>query len=104
MAEIDLECEKAMIQFIFHHRAIRLADLDTVWKAFLRVYPFCEEIEVSDIKLHFLCMDMSSNVWDLDEEVFLYAKYAADLDEDEQEPENLTPTSECSILSSHFSM
>lgn len=103
MAGIDLECEKAMIQFIFYHRAIRFADLDTVWKAFLEVYPFPAEDEIKawDLKLHFLCMDLSSNLWDLDEEVFLYAKYP-DVDE-EEEPEIQRPkTSEFLMLSISF--
>lgn len=81
---IDGMCEKAMLEYICKQKAIRYVDLDTVWDNFRRNYPVPDEVSVSDLKLHFICLDKSSNKWDLDEEKFLYVKFGAWAEEVDQ--------------------
>lgn len=78
--KIDEECEKAMIQFVYHHRISRMVDFDAVWREFLRIYPL-PEIDVSDLKTHYLCMDRGSNKWGLSEDAFLYFKFGSHAEE-----------------------
>lgn len=88
MSAINSEVERTMIQFVYYHRALRFAYLNTVWEEFLAIHPMDDaEVAVSDIKLHFLCLDRSTNVWDLEEDVFLYFKFGDCMDEDEPEDE-----------------
>lgn len=88
---IDRACEKAMILFVHRHQVELISDLDTVWKEFLRCYPGDQNLgldyDYSDLKLHYLCMDRSTNKWGLDEEVYLYFRYGAHVEEGFAEPE-----------------
>lgn len=88
MSLIDSECEKRMIQFIYYHKAAQIADLDTVWKEFLRINPLTDDEDidlVSELKVHYLCLDRDENKWELDDEVFLYFKYGRNAEEWAQE-------------------
>lgn len=99
MDPIDPACEKAMIQFIYYHKAARIADLDTVWKEFLQINPLpeAEDDEVDMVcllKLHYLCMDRSRNDWELEEDMYLYFKYGEDMEEFPQAAEEPCPDDE----------
>lgn len=83
---IDTACEKAMIEYIYRGKAIRFVDLDTVWTVFMENYDVPPEIEESDLKLHFICMDKSSNKWDLEEDIYLYLKFGSWAEEVDQNP------------------
>lgn len=81
---IDIQCEKAMIEFIYYHKAAKIANLDVVWREFLRIYPIAEDedVGISDLKWHYLSMKRTTNRWHVTEEQFLYFKYGAYIDDE----------------------
>lgn len=76
MENIDFELEKLMIAFVYKEKAIRRTQLDTFWKQFMAAH--CEfDLNVDDLRLHFLLMNKDENKWGLDEEVFAYIRFGA---------------------------
>lgn len=81
---------------------MRVADLNSVWEEFQRIYP-CGEISISELKTHFLCLDTSINRWELEEDVYLYFKYGSHVEEmDVKGPESEEQHMESSTIPTMF--
>lgn len=85
--EISLLAEKRMLEYVYEQRAIQKVGLDSFWREYLAHNPIAN-VDVDDIKVHFLCMKKDENVWQLDAEAHAYIRFgawAAELDQNAPE-------------------